>query len=237
MKLLYRIYQFCIAAPLLIGATILTAIITMLGTALGNAHFWGYTPGKLWSRFFCWILLLPVKVTGQENVDTHTSYVFVANHQGVFDIFLIYGYLGRNFKWMMKKSLRNLPFVGQACEAAGHIFVDNSGPKKIAQTISQARNTLQHGTSLVVFPEGRRTETGQMGTFKKGAFTLAQELQLPIVPMTINGSFQVLPRTRGFINFVSWHPLTLTIHAPIQPQEDLKATMDQAKATIENALT
>ena len=96
--------------------------------------------------------------------------MFVANHQGSFDIFLIYGFLGRNFKWMMKKSLRKMPFVGKACEAAGHIFVDKSGPKKVIETIEHARHVLQDGTSLVVFP--RRCTyllPGHMGYFKKGA--------------------------------------------------------------------
>lgn len=239
MIVLYRLYQFFIALPVLLLATIITALITIVGTAIGNAHFWGYYPGHLWARFFCWLLLLPVKVKGEENVDHKTSYVFVANHQGAFDIFLVYGYLGRNFKWMMKQSLRNNVFIGKACEAAGHIFVDKSGPRKIAETIGQARNTLKDGTSLVVFPEGSRTYTGKMGAFKKGAFTLADELQLPIVPLTIDGSFDVLPRTKGF-NFVSWHKLVLTIHKPILPtgegQEDVKTILKQAREAINSAL-
>lgn len=239
MRLLYCLYQLFIAAPLLILATILAALFTMVGTSIGNAHFWGYYPGRRWSKFFCWILLLPVQVKGRENVDNHTSYVFVANHQGIFDVFLIYGYLGRNFKWMMKRSLRKLPLVGKACESAKHIFVDNSSPSKTAKTISNARETLKDGTSLVVFPEGRRTETGKMGPFKKGAFQLAEELQLPIVPMTIDGSWEVLPRTKGF-NFVSWHPLILTIHKPILPtrkgQEDVKNIMQQSREAINSAL-
>ena len=104
-----------------------------------------------------------------------------------------------------------MPFVGKACEAAGHIFVDKSGPKKVIETIEHARHVLQDGTSLVVFPEGARTFTGHMGYFKKGAFQLADDLQLPVVPLTIIGSFNILPRTGGFI---SWHPMTLVVHKP-----------------------
>lgn len=96
----------------------------------GGAHFWGYYPGKIWSQLICYLLLIPVKINGREKLHKRTSYVFVPNHQGSFDIFLIYGFLGRNFKWMMKKSLRKIPFVGKACESAGHIFVDRSSPKK-----------------------------------------------------------------------------------------------------------
>ena len=168
MKLLYHAYQLIIAAPLLLVATALTALTTSAGCLLGNAHFWGYYPGKLWSRLMCRLLLIPVRVEGREHIDHRTSYVFVANHQGQMDIFLIYGYLGRNFKWMMKKALRRIPLVGYACEKAGFVFVDKSGPKKIQETYDQARHVLQDGTSLVVFPEGARTYTGRMAPFRKG---------------------------------------------------------------------
>ena len=115
MRFLYIIYQICIGLPIFLVLTILTALTTMLGCWLGNGHFWGYYPGKIWSQLTCFLFLLPVKVEGHQHIDHKTSYVFVANHQGAFDIFLIYGFLGRNFKWMMKKSLRNIPFVGKAC--------------------------------------------------------------------------------------------------------------------------
>lgn len=237
MKILYSIYQVCIALPILLVLTLLTAITTIIGSWIGSAHFWGYYPGKIWSQLFCFFLLLPVRVKGRKNISHKTSYVFVANHQGSFDIFLIYGFLGRNFKWMMKKSLRKMPFVGKACEAAGHIFVDRSGPRKVMETIQQARKTLTGGTSLVVFPEGARTFTGHMGYFKKGAFQLADELQLAVVPLTIDGSFEILPRTGGFVN---WHPMTLTIHEPILPKgqgaENIKLTMEEAYEAIQSAL-
>ena len=239
MTFLYRIYQLFVALPLLVICTILTAIITILGGWIGDAHTWGYYPGKIWSRAFCRLLWLPVEVRGRELIDKHTSYVFVANHQGAFDIFLIYGFLGHNFKWMMKKSLRKLPLVGKACESARHIFVDKSGPKKIQETIDQARETLKDGTSLVVFPEGARTFTGKMGIFRKGAFQLAKDIGLPVVPVTIDGSFEILPRTRGF-NFVNRHKLILTFHAPIPAEDvvnsDLKSLSEAAYQTVMSAL-
>lgn len=237
MKALYYIYQICIALPILLVLTILTALTTIVGSLLGGAHFWGYYPGKLWSQLICFFLLIPVEVHGREKIQKKTSYVFVPNHQGAFDIFLIYGFLGRNFKWMMKKSLRKIPFVGKACESAGHIFVDRSGPKKIYATIRQAKLSLQDGVSLVVFPEGARTFTGHMGYFKKGAFQLADDLQLAVVPVTIDGSFEILPRTGKWINR---HRMIMTIHEPIAPKDkgahNIKATMEEAYQAVESAL-
>lgn len=226
MRLVYCLYQLCFAYPLIIVATILTSLATCLGCFLGNPHFWGYYPGKWWSVFICRILLLPVKVVGRENIDRKTSYVFVVNHQSAVDIFLIYGFLNHNFKWMMKKSLRKIPFVGIACEKARHIFVDRSSPSRVKETIVNARSTLQHGISLVVFPEGSRTRNGHVGVFRKGAFLLADELQLPVVPITLNGPFDVLPRTKGVI-FMHRHPMTLIIHHPIIPQGEGRTEIKQ----------
>ena len=239
MKYLYRTYQLLVAAPILLLATTLTAIVTILGCTLGKAHFWGYYPAMIWSRLMCWLMLLPVRVEGRENLHPHTSYVFVANHQGPYDIFLIYGFLGRNFKWMMKKSLGQLPLIGRACRSAGHIMVDKSGPRGIQHTCEQGRRVLHGGTSLVVFPEGARTFTGHMGVFRRGAFQLADELQMSVVPITINGSFDVLSRQQGF-TFLTWHPLRLTIHPAIAPQEsghdDVQHLMQQSYDTIMSAL-
>lgn len=216
MKYLYRIYQLLIALPLIAIYTLITSLMVTIGCTLGNGHFWGYYPGKWWAQFIIRILLLPVKVEGRENLVKGQSYVFVANHQGAFDIFLIYGFLSRNFKWMMKRQLRQMPFVGKACESAHHIFVDKRGASKIRETYDRARQTLQGGMSLVVFPEGARSFTGHMGVFKRGAFMLADDIELPVVPLTINGSFDIMPRTRD-MKWVVWHPLRLTIHKPIQP--------------------
>ena len=161
MKYLYRIYQLLIALPLIAIYTLITSLMVTIGCTLGNGHFWGYYPGKWWAQFIIRILLLPVKVEGRENLVTGQSYVFVATHQGAFDIFLIYGFLSRNFKWMMKRQLRQMPFVGKACESAHHIFVDKRGASKIRETYDRARQTLQGGMSLVVFPEGTPPPPGR----------------------------------------------------------------------------
>ena len=239
MKYLYNIYQVLIALPLIAILTVITSLTTAIGCTLGNGHFWGYYPGRWWARAVLFLLLIHVKVEGRENIKKNHSYVFVANHQGAFDIFLIYGYLGCNFKWMMKWQLRKMPFVGYACAKAHHIFVDKRSPRKIIETYDKARATLCDGTGLVVFPEGSRSFTGHMGTFKRGAFMLADELQMPVVPMTINGSFDIMPRTRD-MKFVRRCPLTLTIHPAISPiskgSENLKHLSEESYKAVMSGL-
>ena len=112
MKILYRTYQIVVFLPLFLLLTIATAITTVVGCLIGNGHFWGYYPGRYWSQATVRLLFLPVRVEGREHLKKGQSYVFVANHQGAFDIFLIYGFLNRNFKWMIKHQLRRIPLVG-----------------------------------------------------------------------------------------------------------------------------
>ena len=142
MLILYRIYQIFVMCPLIVVATIITAVVTVVGSALGFGRWWGYYPEILWSRLFCWLAFVRVTVRGRENIDPKVSYVFVANHQSAHATFTVYGYLGHNFRWMMKQSLRKIPFVGWACRWAGQIFVDNS-------SASATRHTMEHAERRV----------------------------------------------------------------------------------------
>lgn len=224
MRALYFLYQWFIAVPLLIVITLLTCIVTIIGGAIGNPDFWGYYPPMIWARCFCKLLLIKTEIIGRENIDKNTSYVFVSNHQGSFDIFLIYGYLNHNFKWMMKIALKKIPIFGTACQYAGHIMVDRSSKAAIRRTMQHAEKTLKGGMSLVVFPEGTRCDDGHLHPFKRGAFTLAEEFSLPVVPLTINGAFDLLPK--GSFN-VRPGKVTLTIHKPIMPPAEGKYNMEE----------
>lgn len=239
MRIIYCTYLLIVALPVLAIVTILAALTTIVGCTCGYAKFWGYWPARIWSWCMIRVLLLPVHVEGREKIDKKTSYVFVANHQGNFDIFLIYAFLGHDLRWMMKKSLRKIFLIGKACESAGHIFVDKRGPKAIKKTYDTARNILQGGASVVVFPEGARTFTGHMGYFKKGAFQLADELQLPVVPITLNGPFDVMPRTTSN-PFIKRAKLSIIVHDPIFPNgkghESELETMEKAYNAVMGGL-
>lgn len=237
MKLvLYYIYLI-IVLPLLVAVTVIAALMTIAGSLVGTGRWSGYYPMHLWARVMCVLTLVRVKVEGRENIDRATSYVFVANHQGAYDIFSIAGYLNHNFRWMMKASLRTIPLVGYACEKAHQIYVDKSSPSKLRGTMKRAEELLSKGMSLVVFPEGARTFTGKMGKFRRGAFLLATEFRLPVVPVTVDGSFYVMPRTT-----IIPRPgvIRLTIHKPILPDpeagHDLTLLMNQSAEAIEKSL-
>lgn len=202
--------------PLMLVVTAVTAVFTAVGSMLFGGRWWGYYPPMIWSRIMCALTLVTVEIHGREHIRKGTSYVFVANHQGAYDIFAIYGYLGHNFRWMMKKSLETIPMVGWACKRAGQIFVDNSSPTAIRRTMQSAEKQLASGMSLVVFPEGARTFTGEVGRFKRGAYTLAREFSLPVVPITIDGAFNVMPRTARIPRYGH---IRLTIHPQLEPSD------------------
>ncbi len=234
--LLYRIYQLIIMAPILLVATIMTALLTIVFSMIGMGRWTGNFFPHWWARLFCALTLVRVTVTGRENIDSKTSYVFVANHQGAYDIFSIYGYLNHQFRWMMKKALEKIPLVGYSCKVSGHIMVDNSTPASTRETLEKAEKQLQGGMSLVVFPEGARTRDGKMHQFKRGAYRLAVEFGLPVVPITINGSFDVMPR---FKKIPMYGHITLTIHKPIEAVggvHDLPALMEKSFEEIHSSL-
>lgn len=215
LNILYKIYSFTIALPLFVLLTIFVASTVIIAGFLGDTNVVSYYLPKFWSKCAFWLFLLRVKVEGRENIKKEESYVFLANHQGYYDIFLVYGYLGHNFKWMMKEYLKKIPFVGYACVKSKQIYLAD-GISGISKAVQQSRETLQGGMSMVIFPEGTRTRTGKMSPFKRGSFMLANEIGLPIVPLTIYGSFDVFSRNA---KSVSYGTVTLTIHKPITAEE------------------
>ena len=194
-----------------------------------------YYPAVLWAKFMIRIFLLPMKVVGLENLEPDKKYIFVANHQGFWDVFMMFGYLGHNFKWMMKDSLRKMPFVGKGCYDTGHIFVNRESPQK--EIFVKAIRILKSGTSLGIFAEGTRTDTGRLGEFKKGAFAIADMTQVEVVPLAIEGSFKLLPKKAFFMN---WTPLKITIMKPLAPigkgKENVEYLMNESRSAIAKAL-
>ena len=232
-RIIIFLYQWIILIPIFIVITIITTSIMMILSPIFGNKFWGYYPPKWWARFTCWLSLCTVRTKGHENLDKNTSYVFIANHQGAFDIFLIYGFLNQNIKWVQKASLRKLPFVGKASEIAGHVFVDNTSIASRRDTIIKAKKEIVGGISMMMFPEGARSKDGKLLPFRRGAYRIAMDMKLPIVPVTINGPFDVLK-----VNTLKLKPgkLEMVIHKPIPTenleQKDLRDLMNQTKEII-----
>ena len=234
--MIYKMYALFVATPLFVIYTILIGIFVILASLLRLDSLAHHVIPQLWGRGACMLYLLPVRVDGREKLEKEQSYVFMANHQGYFDILLMYGYLGHSFKWMMKEYLKKMPVIGIACMCSRQIFVGES-LASIQKAVADARSTLRGGMSMTIFPEGTRTHDGQMLPFKRGAFMLANEIGLPIVPITINGSYKVFNRKAWMVTRA---PLTLTIHNPITNHQrqgkPTKVLMAEVHDIIERAV-
>ena len=187
--------------------TIITALITIICSPWKNA-WWLHQIQAFWGRCFCYVFAIPVTVRGQEHIRKGQSYVFVSNHQSFYDVFLIYGWLPVVFKWLMKKELRRIPIVGWACKAAGHIFIDRRHARSAAESIQAVEAELKDGVSTVIFPEGTRTSDGSIAPFKRGAFQIALDLNLPVIPLRIDGCYELMPKTK---HWPKRCPISLTI--------------------------
>lgn len=212
MKFFYILYQYLIGFPLIVLSTLFAAIFTIICFPWKN----GKAPRAVqvfWARSILWFLLVPIKVIGKEHVAPKQSYVFVANHQSMLDVFAVYGWLPNNFKWLMKKEIRRVPFVGTACAVAGHIFVDRSNPRAALQSMEKVKKELVDGISTVIFPEGTRTRNGEIGRFKQGAFKIAIDMGLPVVPISLSGFYEAMPSKQFFVNPFS--KVSLHIGEPI----------------------
>ena len=226
----YWLWHYLIAWPLLCLLTVFTATFTICTVFWRNAEF-VHKVQQFWSRSFFWLMFIPVSVDGQEHIQPGQSYVFVANHQSMFDVWLVYGWLPVVFKWLMKAELRKVPFVGTGCKAAGHIFVDRRNAKAAMESLKEVGKQLVNGVSTVIFPEGTRSKDGETGRFKRGAFQIAWDLGLPVIPLSLDGCFEVLPKGKPF---VSRHP----VHMHIGEAIDLKqfADANEAIEAVRNAV-
>ena len=239
----YKIYQCIVLIPVVVLASAWAGTtMAVMCRYMPNPDWWGSFASRWWAKIIMRASLLPVKVEGKLPLfgrGLGEGCIYVANHQGAYDIFLVCGYLGAEIRWMLKKELEKVPFLGIGCKRAGYIYVDKSSRAAVKHTYQQAEKALEGGASLMVFPEGARTRDGKMQPFKRGAFTLADELQLPVVPLTIKGSYEVLPRHRDG-KFITWHPLTLTIHEPIYPigkgRENIEYLMKESYEVISRSV-
>lgn len=233
LRFLYCCYQLLVLS-ILIFNTLMCAIITMIFFPFNNSApiHWVQI---LWCRLFFYWLFIPVTIDGKENINPRQSYVFVANHTSMFDVFLIYGWLPVVFKWLMKKELRRIPFVGTACKAAGHIYVDRSNAKASAESLNDIKRQLHNGVSTVIFPEGTRSKDGNLGRFHSGAFRIAFDLNLPVVPLSLTGCYNV--QRKGEI-FVHRHPVHLHIGQPIDISqfENKNEAMEIVRQAVEKGI-
>lgn len=188
---------------------------------------------QVWCRLIARTTGARVRVYGLENLSAGTSYVFLSSHQSYMDIPAMLGYLPVQLRIAAKKVLFRIPFMGWHLARAGHIPVDRSSTQAAVATMQKAAGYIHDGICAFVFPEGTRSPDGALHPFKKGGFKLAIQARVPVVPLTIIGSRQVLPK-----NSIIFRPgpIDMYIDPPIPTDglddEDLDALMLKVRAAM-----
>jgi 1-acyl-sn-glycerol-3-phosphate acyltransferase len=191
----------------------LSVILRFFDTSGNQSH----RVASLWSRLICQWNGIRVEITGVENILTNQPQIFIANHQGYYDIFALAGYLDVQLRWVSKAILFRIPFMGWAMSAARYISVKRNNRKQSYQAFLKTLEAINIGSSIVVFPEGTRSEDGSIGNFKKGSQLLAQRANVPMVPITIIGTRDIIRKGSIII-----HPGPIKII--ISPHVTLDAT-------------
>ena len=150
---------------------------------------------KMWARWVIWSTGIQYEIDGLDNLNLDKQYIFMSNHESALDIVLGVAAIPSNLVFLAKKELFRVPVFGWAMEAAGMIKIDRQNPEIARESVSEAVETLKHSSfSTLIYPEGTRSNGEELLPFKKGGFILAIRTQLPVVPITILGAGNVLPK-------------------------------------------
>lgn len=183
-----------ITDPLIILATIVLGAVNLLASLFETDGRRQIAIAQFWSRLIIRIAGVKLNVKGLENIEPNGSYVFASNHLSYMDTPVVLGHIPVQFRFLAKKGLFSIPFLGYHLHRAGHIAVPREDPRAAIKAMTTAAEVIQQqGISILIFPEGGRTRDGAIQEFKDGASYIAIKAGVPIVPVALIGTREVLP--------------------------------------------
>ena len=187
----------------------------------------------LTDSFFGFGLVMKRKVEGIENLDPKGTYVMALNHNSMVDILSIYN-LPLVFKWVSKKEVYRIPIVGRLLLAHGDIVINRASTKEAMQLVhTRGKEWLAKGASVAIFPEGTRSKDGEIHNFKAGAFILAKDAEVPILPIVLEGTDRVA--REGF--FMNWsNRITIKILPPVSKQDVVERPIKEVMAEVHDSM-
>lgn len=237
LHIIYQPYKWLVFVPLFVLSTVFFITLGIFIILLSGPDVANRIAGGGWARFNCFITPMRVKVLGRGNIVEKQSYVVVANHQSSFDIFVLWGFLGIDTRWVMKKELRRVPLFGLAGKLGGNIYIDRSDKKGAYESLKEAGKILVNGVSVIMLPEGMRSRDGNLRELKKGAFVMSLDLGIPLLPVSIVDTKHILPP--GTLNLFPGRA-TLVIHEPIAvagyDKENLDGLILNVRAVIQEGI-
>lgn len=183
-----------------------------------------------WASLYTWLNpAWRVTITGRELVAKDTTYMFVANHLSLLDILVLFR-LFYDFKWVSKIEIFKVPVIGWNMSMNGYIPLRRGDRESVIVMMGKCAKALAQGSSVMMFPEGTRSATGELKAFKTGAFELALDANVPVVPIVIQGTHDALPK-HGFV-LQGRHEITVTVLPPFQPEGTVDEVTAQARGAI-----
>ena len=238
MPLVDRLRTNVIQIPLFAAATIVCGTISLLISFVdkkGRAQHW---MAHVWATISVWISGCRLTVRGMENLTSHPVAVYACNHTSYMDTPVIFAGLPFQFRILAKKELWPIPFIGWWLDRSGQVPIDTANTHASLSSLGKGVKALRAGMPLFVFPEGGRTENGELKPFLSGAAYLAIRAQVPLIPLALDGVYDLLPiHTRHFFP----GKLTLTAGKPIETKgltaRNTEELNEQLKAAIQSLLS
>ena len=199
--------------PLISIYTIVLGTLSIASSLFEERGRFAHWCARAWSHLILMTTGVRVHAAGLDRLVPGKTYVFVSNHQSIYDIPIIFATLPFQVRIIAKESLGNFPFLGWHLRRAGHLLVDRRDPNH-GSILARWKGLVTRGLSLIVFPEGTRSVDGRVGRFHAGSFLLALEAGLPLVPLSVSGSRHVMRKGRLM---TCPGEVALTVHEPINP--------------------
>ncbi|HEY6306982.1 MAG TPA: lysophospholipid acyltransferase family protein [Candidatus Angelobacter sp.] len=231
--LLSRLRSYFIWDPLIWLYTIVLGALSLICSLFDRDGRIQHGFARFWSRMILGTIGAQITVEGLDKIDTSKAHVYVVNHLSALDIPVLYLHLPFQFRILAKRELFRYPFMGWHLSRSGQIPVDLENPKKSIRSLNRAVEAIKNGMPLVIFPEGGRSETGQLQPFMGGAFFAAIKAQVDVVPMAIIGTYEILKMNTWLIKP---RPVRLLVTEPITTHglsvRDTEALTDKAREAV-----
>ncbi len=175
-------------------AVVIFGTLAILASFLDRKGNWPHIVARCWARSILFVSRIQVEIRGLSRIDLNRPYIYMPNHISNFDIPVLLAHLPVQFRWLAKAELFRFPLFGYAMKRAGYISIDRSNRKSAFESLEKAAEAIQNGKSVLIFPEGTRSRDNTIHEFKKGGFVLSIKSRVPIVPVIIHGTWDIMSK-------------------------------------------
>ena len=239
LKLIHTLLFYALGVVTFIVGTLITIPFAV---AVREHHKVFHFSARIWSKLLMMASGVRVSVSGISNVPKDGGLIFASNHQGAFDILILLAHLPRHFRFVAKSELFRIPFLGWYMSLAGYVPIERDVSTSAHRTIGNAVDLLLKGDCILIFPEGTRSKTGELGPFKRGSLMAAFQSGATVVPLAISGSYAMMPKNTFVINRVPvsikfGQPMSFNKYQGIKPaKSDYELELSKLREEIEKSL-